>query len=181
VFLFAAGLAASFACAEGFDVGIATYSFRNVTAFEAIERTKACGGDVIEFFLWQKLSPEHPEVILNQDIAEEHLTALKAKLQASGVRAVSAYFNNAVFRDKAKAEANTRKLFAFAQKLGLRGLTGEPPVEQLDLVETDRTDKLHFRVSGGIRQSRITVLLSSWARAGRAGRRFRRAFFDARR
>jgi hypothetical protein len=46
---------------------------------------------------------------------------------------------------------------------------------------TDRTDKLHFRVSGGIRQSRITVLLSSWARAGRAGRRFRRAFFDARR
>jgi len=135
VFLSAAGLAASFACAEGFDVGIATYSFRNVTAFEAIERTKACGGDVIEFFLWQKLSPEHPEVILNQDIAEEHLTALKAKLQASGVRAVSAYFNNAVFRDKAKAEANTRKLFAFAQKLGLRGLTGEPPVEQLDLVE----------------------------------------------
>jgi hypothetical protein len=47
--------------------------------------------------------------------------------------------------------------------------------------DTDRTDKLHFRVSGGIRQSRITVLLSSWARAGRAGRRFRRAFFDARR
>jgi len=133
--LSAAGLAASFACAEGFDVGIATYSFRNVTAFEAIERTKACGGDVIEFFLWQKLSPEHPEVILNQDIAEEHLAALKAKLQASGVRAVSAYFNNAVFRDKAKAEANTRKLFAFAQKLGLRGLTGEPPVEQLELVE----------------------------------------------
>jgi len=133
--LSAAGLAASFACAEGFDVGIAAYSFRNVTAFEAIERTKACGGDVIEFFLWQKLSPEHPEVILNQDIAEEHLAALKAKLQASGVRAVSAYFNNAVFRDKAKAEANTHKLFAFAQKLGLRGLTGEPPVEQLDLVE----------------------------------------------
>jgi hypothetical protein len=47
--------------------------------------------------------------------------------------------------------------------------------------DTDRTDKLHFRVSGGIRQSRITVLLSSRARAGRAGRRFRRTFFDARR
>ena len=47
--------------------------------------------------------------------------------------------------------------------------------------QTDRTYKLHFRVSGGIRQSRITVLLSSRARAGRAGRRFRRTFFDARR
>jgi len=33
----------------------------------------------------------------------------------------------------------------------------------------------------GIRQSRIKALLSSRARDGRAGRRFRRAFFDARR
>ena len=123
------------ACADGFDVGVATYSFRNGTAFEAIEKTKACGGDVIEFFLWQKLSPEHPEVILNQDLSDEHMTALKAKLQASGVKAVSAYFNNAVFQDKDKAEANVRKLFDFARKLGLRGLTGEPPADQLDLVE----------------------------------------------
>ncbi len=123
------------ACAEGFDVGVAAYSFRNGTAFEAIEKTKACGGDVIEFFLWQKLSPEHPEVILNQDLSDEHIAALKAKLQASGVKAVSAYFNNAVFQDKDKAEANVRKLFDFARKLGLRGLTGEPPADQLDLVE----------------------------------------------
>lgn len=131
----AAGMLVSAARAGAFDVGVAAYSFRNLTAFEAIEKTKACGGDVIEFFLWQKLSPEHPEVTLNQDLSDEHLAALKAKLQASGVKAVSAYFNNAVFQDKAKAEANARKLFAFAQKLGLRGLTGEPPVEQLDLVE----------------------------------------------
>ncbi len=121
--------------ADGFDVGVATYSFRNGTAFEAIEKTKACGGDVIEFFLWQKLSPEHPEVILNQDLSDENLAALKAKLQATGVKAVNAYFNNAVFQDKARAEANVRKLFEFARKLGLRGLTGEPPVDQLDLVE----------------------------------------------
>ncbi len=121
--------------ANGFDVGVATYSFRTFTAFEAIEKTKACGGDVIEFFLWQKLSPELPDVILNQDISDEYLAALKAKLQSAGVKAVNAYFNNAVFQDKDKAEANVRKLFVFARKLGLRGLTGEPPVEQLDLVE----------------------------------------------
>lgn len=131
----AGGLLISAARAQNFDVGVATYSFRNLTAFEAIEKTKACGGDVIEFFLWQKLSPEHPDVILNQDLSDENLAALKAKLQASGVKAVSAYFNNAAFQDKAKAEANVRKLFAFAQKLGLRGLTGEPPADQLDLVE----------------------------------------------
>jgi len=128
-------MAALGARADGFDVGVATYSFRNGTAFEAIEKTKACGGDVIEFFLWQKLSPEHPDVILNQDLSDENLAALKAKLQATGVKAVNAYFNNSVFQDPAKAEANVRKLFEFAHKLGLRGLTGEPPVDQLDLVE----------------------------------------------
>ena len=133
--LLAFGMAAMGARSDGFDVGIATYSFRNGTAFEAIEKTKACGGDVIEFFLWQKLSPEHPDVILNLDLSDENLAALKAKLQETGVKAVSAYFNNAVFQDKDKAEANVRKLFEFAHKLGLRGLTGEPPVEQLDLIE----------------------------------------------
>ena len=133
--LLALGLALSGACAGGFEIGVATYSFRNVTAFEAIEKTKACGGDVIEFFLWQKLSPEHPDVVLNQNISDEHLTALKNKLQVTGVRAVNAYFNNTVFQDKANVEANVRSLFEFARKLGLRGLTGEPPVDQLDLVE----------------------------------------------
>jgi sugar phosphate isomerase/epimerase len=137
--LLAFGLAAWGASAEtrasGFDVGVAAYSFRTVTAFEAIEKTKACGGDVIEFFLWQKLSPESPDVILNQDLSDANLAALKSKLQAAGVKAVSAYFNNSVFQDKDKAEANVRKLFVFARKLGLRGLTGEPAADQLDLVE----------------------------------------------
>lgn len=120
---------------EGVEIGVATYTFRHLTAFEAIEKTKECGGEVIEFFLWQKLSPEHPKVVLNMDLADEHIAALKAKLQATGVRAVNAYFNNAPFQDTAKVEQNVRKLFEFARKLGLRGLTGEPPVEHLDLVE----------------------------------------------
>ncbi len=118
-----------------FEVGCCAYTFRHLTAFEAIEKTKECGGDVIEFFLWQKLSPEHPKVVLDMNLSDEHIAALKAKLKATGVKAVNAYFNNAPFQDKAGAEAGLRKLFGFARKLGLRGLTGEPPAGQLDLVE----------------------------------------------
>jgi sugar phosphate isomerase/epimerase len=125
----AAALTAGASAAEP-QVGVCAYSFRHLTAFEAIEKTQACGGEVIEFFLWQKLSPEHPGVVLNQQLSDEHLAALKAKLQASGVRAVNAYFG-----DVGKTEADARRLFAFAEKLGLRGLTGEPPAEKLDLIE----------------------------------------------
>ena len=118
-----------------FEVGCSAYTFRHLTAFEAIEKTKECGADVIEFFLWQKLSPEHPKVVLDMNLPDEHIEALKAKLKATGVKAVNAYFNNAPFQDKANVEANVRKLFEFARKLGVRGLTGEPPPDQLDLVE----------------------------------------------
>jgi len=120
---------------KGIEAGVCAYTFRHLTAFEAIEKTKECGGEVIEFFLWQKLSPEHPKVIVNVDLPDEHIAALKAKLKQTGVRAVNAYFNNAPFQDKAGVEVGVRKMFEFARKLGLRGLTGEPPVEHLDLVE----------------------------------------------
>ncbi len=116
--------------AETFEVGVSAYSFRQGTAFEAVEKAKACGAEVIEFFLWQKLSPEYPDVILNQSLSDEHIAALKAKLQACGIRAVNAYFG-----DIGKTEDDVRKLFAFAKKMGLRGLTGEPSPEKLDWIE----------------------------------------------
>lgn len=129
--ILAAGLALTAATnADSFEAGVSAYSFRQVTAFEAIDKAKACGAEVIEFFLWQKFSPEHPDVILNQNLSDENLAALTAKLAASGVKAVNAYFG-----DIGKTEEDTRKLFAFAKKLGLRGLTGEPPADRFDLVE----------------------------------------------
>ncbi len=124
--------AAECAASTGWQVGVSAYSFRKFTALEAIEKTAQCGGEVIEFFLWQKLSLEHPKVTLNQNLSDEHIAAVKAKLQECGVRAVNAYFSNA---NLGKSEADARRLFEFAKKLGLNGLTGEPPVAKLDLIE----------------------------------------------
>ncbi len=117
---------------KGYSVGVCSYSFRNFTAFEAIEKTKECGGEVIEFILWQKLSPEHPNIVLNQDLDDRHIAELVAKLQACGIRPVNGYFNNS---NLGKTEADARKLFVFAKKLGLTGLTGEPPVGKLNMIE----------------------------------------------
>ncbi len=119
----------------GFTVGCAAYTFRQGTAFEAIDKTKACGGTVIEFFAWQRLSAETGNVKLDENLSDENIKLLKARLAAAGIRGVSCYVNNAHFPAGNKDETGPRKVFEFARKLDLRGLTGEPPEDQLDIVE----------------------------------------------
>lgn len=117
---------------RGYVPAVCAYSFRKFTAYEAIEKTKEAGGEAIEFYLWQKLSPEYPDVKLNQDLSDKQIAELRAKLQAWGVRPVNAYFSSA---NLGTGEEDARKLFEFARKLGLEGLTGEPPVDKLEMLE----------------------------------------------
>jgi sugar phosphate isomerase/epimerase len=119
----------------GFVVGCAAYTFRQGTVFEAIDKTRTCGGKVIEFFAWQKLSSETGDVQLNENISDENIQRLKAKLAAAGIKAVNCYVGNQDFVAGSKDESGPRKVFEFARKLGLHGLTGEPPEDQLDIVE----------------------------------------------
>lgn len=118
----------------GFSLGCQAYTFKDFTAFEAIEKTREAGGKTIEFFLWQKFSPEHPRLELNALLPDERIEELKAKLKKEGIRAASAYFGNTAFQQK-DPEAALRKVFDFAKKLDLVALTGEPPESGLDLVE----------------------------------------------
>jgi sugar phosphate isomerase/epimerase len=119
----------------GFTVGCAAYTFRQGTAFEAIDKTKAAGGTVIEFFAWQKLSAETGDAKLDENLSDENIRRLKARLDAAGIKAVNCYVNNARFAAGNPDESGPRRVFEFARKLGLRGLTGEPPEDQLELIE----------------------------------------------
>ncbi|MEO5804292.1 MAG: sugar phosphate isomerase/epimerase [Verrucomicrobiota bacterium] len=118
----------------GFVIGCQAYSFNRYTAFEAIEKTREVGGKTIEFFLWQKFSPEHPGVELDALLPDKYVEELKAKLKKENIRAVSAYFGNAAFQQQ-DPEIALRKVFDFAKKLDLVALTGEPPISGFDLVE----------------------------------------------
>lgn len=107
---------------SGFAIGCQAYTFNRFTAFEAIEKTAQAGGKVIEFFPGQKLSKEDGE--LKVDHASPQVDAvigkLKAKLAQHGLRAVN-YGVVGVPKD----EAGARKVFDFAKKLGLIGITTE--------------------------------------------------------
>jgi len=116
---------------NGWAIGCQAYTFNRFTAFEAIEKTAQAGGKVIEFYPGQRLSKEDGD--LKVDHASPQVDTVIAKLQAKlkqhGVKAVNygvvGIPNN---------EAEARKVFEFAKKLGLRAVTTES-AESINLIE----------------------------------------------
>ncbi|MFN3650967.1 MAG: sugar phosphate isomerase/epimerase family protein [Armatimonadota bacterium] len=113
----------------GFALGCQAWTWNRFTTYEAIERTAAAGGKVIEFFPGQKLSKEEPNVTWDHNASSETISKVQEQLQKHGIKAVN-YGVVGVPAD----EAGARKIFEFAKKLGLRAITTES-VEAIDTIE----------------------------------------------
>jgi len=113
---------------SGFAIGCQAYTFNRFTAFEAIEKTAEAGGKCIEFYPGQKFSPDQPEVKCDHNLSVANIKLLKAKLKKHKIRAV----NYGVVGGKNPED--WRKIFEFAKKMELYGITTES-VNDLDLIE----------------------------------------------
>src|SRR3954469_7322615 len=113
----------------GFALGCQAYTFHRFTAFEAIEKTAATGGKLIEFFPGQKLSSDS-DAKLDHNASDEIIQKLQAKLDQHHIKAV-----NYGVVGLPNNEAECRKVFEFAKKLGLRAVTSEPDPAAMDLIE----------------------------------------------
>jgi len=113
---------------NGFAIGSQAYTFNRFSVFEAIEKTAETGGKVIEFFPGQKLTKDEPKTLWNHDASEEIIKRVEEKLAAHGIKAV----NYGVVGGKDAAE--WRKIFEFAKRLKLYGVTTED-VPKLDIIE----------------------------------------------
>ena len=100
---------------NGFAIGCQAYTFNRFTAFEAIEKTAAAGGKVIEFYPGQKLSPAEPGLKVDHNATPETLDKVKAKLKEHGLIAV-AYGVGGLSKD----EAESRKVFEFAKTMNIK-------------------------------------------------------------
>jgi len=117
---------------NGFAIGCQAYSFKEYSVMEAIEKTAEAGGKVIEFFPGQRLTPDEPKlkpkVVLSHNASDEVIAKVQAKLKQHGIKAV----NYGVVGGKDEAE--WRKIFEFAKKMGLYGVTTED-TGKLDIIE----------------------------------------------
>lgn len=113
----------------GFAIGCQAYSFNRFTVFEAIEKTEQTGSKVIEFFPGQALSPDQRNVKWDHNASDEVIAAVKAKLAKHGIKAV-----NYGVVGIPNVEADARKIFEFAKKMDLYGVTTES-TESIDLID----------------------------------------------
>jgi sugar phosphate isomerase/epimerase len=113
----------------GFFIGCQAYTFNRFTVFEAIEKTAAAGGKVIELYPGQKLSKEEPTVSFDHRAEPETIQKVKNQLAKYKLRAV-----NYGVVPIAKDEEQARALFEFAKTMGLRAITTES-VDAIDTIE----------------------------------------------
>lgn len=104
----------------GFRMGAQSYSFRMFTFEDSLRELKRLGLSEMEFFSGH----------IKPDLDEAGVAAVKATLEAQGVRAVGF----GVERFTADAAANRAK-FAFAKSLGVEVLTADPDPDSFDSLD----------------------------------------------
>lgn len=118
----------------GFKLGTQAWTFRDRSAFEAVDTAKMLGLKYIEFFSGQQLMKDNTDIKMGPELSKEHREALKKHLKDSGVTAVS--FGVVGFSTgKPDDEAKARAIFDFAQDMGMKTITCEPEENAWDMVE----------------------------------------------
>lgn len=113
----------------GFALGCQAWTFKEFTVMDAIDKTAAAGGKVIEFYPGQRFSADKPDLKFDHNATDEMIAAVQARLKERGIRAVN-YGVVSIPKD----EAGARKIFEFAKKLELYGITTES-VDAIDMIE----------------------------------------------
>lgn len=113
----------------GFAVGTQAYTFNRFSVMEAIEKTAAAGGRVIELYPGHRFSPEDDRPF-NHESSDEMIQEVLAKLNEHNMKVVN-------FGVVALPDAETaRSVFEFAQRLGVPAITSNPNThEEMDFIE----------------------------------------------
>jgi sugar phosphate isomerase/epimerase len=115
--------------AAGFGISVQCWSFKQFTLFEAIEMAASAGAGGVEVFPGQKLGGDHGDLKFGPDLADDKIQAVLDHLAKHKLVAYN-FGVTAIPTDEAEA----RKVFELAKKIGLYGVTTES-LEALDTLE----------------------------------------------
>jgi sugar phosphate isomerase/epimerase len=111
-------------------MGIQTYTFHNFTLMEALEKTRKLELNYAEAYFSQELGQSFPQnAVLNFDLPEETKEKLQKEFSSQNI---TWYASGVAFYNK---ETDWRRFFEFASEMGLKLVTAEPELENLDMVE----------------------------------------------
>jgi sugar phosphate isomerase/epimerase len=114
----------------GWQLAVHSYSYRDFSIFDAIDRTAAMGVKYMSISGTVLLDKTNRVGTLN--LSNEQMEAIKARMLADGIH--WPFVNIGVVQLSAD-EATSRKVFEFAKKWDIHTLVAEPPLDSWDTVE----------------------------------------------
>lgn len=115
---------------EPWKLAIQAFSFHQFTMEEAIEKTSALGIMYLEAFPGHKLSNTRGEATFGPWMSDADLAWLQEKLAVARVKIVAM----GVYGMSAD-EAECRKVFEFAKKIGVETITAEPDISAMKMID----------------------------------------------
>jgi L-ribulose-5-phosphate 3-epimerase len=113
----------------GWQLAVHSYSYRDFSIFDAIDRTAALGVKYMSVSGHVRIGTSNLTTI---DLPDKDMKAIKAKMIADGIHWP---FVNIGVVDLSANEAKCRKVFEFAKKWGIPTLVTEPPLDAWDTIE----------------------------------------------
>lgn len=116
--------------AARWNLGMQTYTFREYTMLESIDKVAELGLLKIEAYSGQKVGAEFGDMKFDYKSSEEARMAVKEKLDEAGVELVAYYFGHL-----GGDEAVAREVFEFAGDMDIEIIVCEPPLDKVALVD----------------------------------------------
>ncbi len=114
----------------GWKLGSQAYTFRSLTLIETLDTLHRLDLRYIEMYPGQKFSPDNSAKADHNSMTDEMIAQLKQKLKDTNVTPMAYGVVNLPNDEK-----QSRKVFDFARKLGIKEIVTEPPVEAMPLID----------------------------------------------
>ena len=114
----------------GWRLVMPAYTFHQFSLFDTIDKTAELGLRYCGGLSFQKVGGGIDKFFDPGSLNDEEIAAVAAKLQSKGIRMVSYYYH-----ELPGDEAACRKVFEFADKVGIETFLSEPKPESLDMID----------------------------------------------